>query len=162
MDESFPPVIDSSPLILLARVESLSLLKVLGPRVVVPRAVAREVQAKVGDPAAKALSTQDWLEIVDLPAPVPEFLAWELGAGETEVLSWAYRHAGTLAILDDSEARKNAQRLEIPTLGTLGLVLRAKLRGHLKAARPLIEKLLAQGMYLSPKVVNQSLMLVGE
>lgn len=162
MREVLPPVIDSSPLILLARVDALSLLKLLGSRILVPTAVAREVREKASDPATKALVVEPWLEVVKIPEPEPEILAWEMGAGETEVLTWAHSYSGTLAILDDAEARKCAQQLQVTVLGTLGLILKARLEGHLKAARPLVEDLIACGMYLSPQIVDETLALVGE
>lgn len=50
----------------------------------------------------------------------------------------------------------------IPVRGTLGLVLAAKQRGDIPAARPILEKLRQSGMYLSDRVVNEALALVGE
>jgi predicted nucleic acid-binding protein len=67
-----------------------------------------------------------------------------------------------MAIVDDLAARRCAEVLGIPLLGTLGLVLRAKRTGLLPAARPVIEKLLSAGMYLSPKILDRALALVGE
>jgi predicted nucleic acid-binding protein len=162
LPEAPSPVIDSSPLILLARVEALPLLQSLGSLILVPLPVAAEVHAKRDDPASVALERETWLRVVGIPEPDPAILVWELGAGETAVLSWALHHPGTLAILDDGEARKVAAKLAIPTLGTLGLVLKSKLEGRLKFARPLTEKLIASGMYLSPRIVNEALALVGE
>ncbi|HEY2737838.1 MAG TPA: DUF3368 domain-containing protein [Thermoanaerobaculia bacterium] len=47
-------------------------------------------------------------------------------------------------------------------MGTLGLVLRAKRTGEISAARPLVEKLRDAGMYLSDRVLEPALRLVGE
>ncbi len=46
--------------------------------------------------------------------------------------------------------------------GTLGLVLTAKQRGHIPAARSVLLQLRQSGMYLSERVMNQALALVGE
>lgn len=56
----------------------------------------------------------------------PSIAAWNLGAGESAVLTWANKHPGTLAMLDDKMGRRCAESLEIPVLGTAGLVLAAK------------------------------------
>jgi predicted nucleic acid-binding protein len=64
--------------------------------------------------------------------------------------------------VDDLAARRCAQVLEISVRGTLGLVLIAKQRGEIPAARPLIEQLRQSGMYLSNSVINRALALVGE
>ena len=52
--------------------------------------------------------------------------------------------------------------LGVLTTGTLGVILRAKHRGLIPAASPLVEELLFQGLYLSRDLVNQSLQDIGE
>ncbi|MGB3511246.1 MAG: DUF3368 domain-containing protein [Microcoleaceae cyanobacterium] len=42
------------------------------------------------------------------------------------------------------------------------LVLTAKKRGIIPLARPVLEQLRQNGMYLSDRVINQALILVGE
>lgn len=64
--------------------------------------------------------------------------------------------------MDDLAARRCAEVLGIPLIGTLGLILKAKRKGLLTSARPATEKLLAAGMYLSSKILAQALALVGE
>jgi predicted nucleic acid-binding protein len=85
-----------------------------------------------------------------------------LGAGESAVLTWGYVNPGTEVIVDDLAARRCAAALGIPVRGTLGLVLTAKQQGILPAARPVLEQLRLSGMYLSDRVMNQALVLVGE
>lgn len=45
-----------------------------------------------------------------------------LGPGETAVLALALESDGSVVILDDSLARRHAQRLKPPMTGTLGLL----------------------------------------
>ncbi|MGH9363595.1 MAG: DUF3368 domain-containing protein [Thermoanaerobaculia bacterium] len=92
----------------------------------------------------------------------PEIRKWGLGRGEAAVLAWAHLHPGTLAIIDDREARAAARSLRVPVIGTLGIVLSAKTAGLITAARPEVELLVAQGMYLSSEVIDRALALVGE
>lgn len=84
-----------------------------------------------------------------------------MGAGESSVPTWAYVHPGTEAIVDDLAERRCAAALGISVRGTLGLVVRAKQRGTIPAARPLLEQLRQSGLYLSDRVMNQALELVG-
>jgi predicted nucleic acid-binding protein len=88
--------------------------------------------------------------------------SWNLGLGETSVLAWAQSRPVCMAILDDLAGRRCAEVLEIPLIGTLGLVLRAKRIGQIAAARPLLLRLREAGMYLSDAVVEPALRLVGE
>jgi predicted nucleic acid-binding protein len=56
----------------------------------------------------------------------PTVAAWNLGLGESHVLSWCYQNEGYEAILDDGLARKCVLSLGIPMRGTLGIILLAK------------------------------------
>lgn len=85
-----------------------------------------------------------------------------LGLGESAVLALAHTHAGAEVIIDDMAGRLCAASLNIPVRGTLGLVLAAKRNGRIEAARPVAERLLQTGMYLSKRVLDEALNLVGE
>lgn len=157
------PAINASPLILLTKAGLLDLLQLLSQEVVVPAAVAMEIQQYgVRDLTAQAIAQTKWLVVVETP-PVPELIqSWDLGPGESAVLTWGYVHPNTEVIVDDLAARRCAVALGIPVRGTLGLVLTAKQRGIIPAARPILEQLRDSGMYLSERVMNQALALVGE
>jgi len=155
-------VVNASPLIYLTGAGQLDLLRLAGDEIVVPRAVADEVGCwGTDDPVARALDQRTWLKTVPNPSVAPSIQAWDLGAGETAVLSYALlEHAA--AILDDRAGRRCALAHRIPLRGTLGLVLLARKRGKIHAARPLVERLREEGMYLSDAVINRALTLVGE
>jgi predicted nucleic acid-binding protein len=121
-----------------------------------------EVLAKTSDEAGRIVRETPWLNRVSVPVVSPQIIRWDLGAGESAVLTWAQDHPGSLAILDDAKARRLAQASRLPVIGTLGVVLRAKRRGLIPLARPIVESLIAHGMYLTAPVVQDSLALVGE
>ena len=94
-----------------------------------PPAVWREVTAYKTDTAAQSLPESAWAIQTDAVSIHPSIAAWDLGAGETEVLSYALLHPGYTAMIDDAAARRCAISLNVPTLGTAGLVVLAKRRG---------------------------------
>jgi predicted nucleic acid-binding protein len=157
------PAINTSPLIFLTKGGFLDLLQVISSSVIVPNAVATEIQAYgSADVTAVALNNTDWLVVQETP-PVPNVIqTWDLGLGESAVLTWGYVNPGTEVILDDLAARRCAATLGIPVRGTLGIVITAKQRGVIPAARPVLEQLRQCGMYLSDRVINHALALVGE
>lgn len=157
------PAVNASPLIFLSRAGLLNLLQLLSTEIVVPEAVATEIERRgLGDPTARALTDNPWLVVTQTP-PVPsQIQAWGLGDGESSVLAWAHAHPGTEVIIDDLAARRCAAAFNIPVRRTLGLVLVAKQRGRVPAARPVLTQLRRGGMYLSERVMNQALALVGE
>ena len=113
-------VLDASPLIVLARAGFEDLLLKLPEQVVVPRAVESEIQTgPAEDPARRALVAGGF-PIVETPIRA-EILTWDLGLGETAVLSYAHSNQGWTAILDDRAARTCARSYSIPYKGTLSL-----------------------------------------
>jgi len=157
------PAVNASPLILLSRGGLLDLLRLAGEEIVIPAAVAAEIQRRgPTDPTAQVIERTAWLVIVATPLIPPLIQSWDLGEGESSVLAWAYAHPGTEAIIDDLPARRCAAALGVPVRGTLGLVLAARQQGKIPEARPILEQLRAAGMYLSDRVMDQALALVGE
>ena len=154
---------DTSPLIILTKGGFLDLLRLVAHEVIVPSIVAAEIEQRgPDDPAVQALRNTSWLRLVQAVLIPTAIEAWDLGPGESSVLAWAVAHPGTEAIVDDLKARRCAAALRIPVRGTVGLVLLAKQRGVIPAARPVIEHLRRSGLYLSDHVMNQALARVGE
>lgn len=155
-------VINASPLILLARGGHLGLLRAFANEIWVPEAVAVEIrQLGSGDVTSRALMATDWLVVKPVPAISVAIAEWRLGAGESATLALALTH-GLDAIIDDLAGRKCAESLGVPLRGTLGIVLAAKRRGLIPAARPIIEDLVSAGLYLSRRVIDDALLRVGE
>jgi predicted nucleic acid-binding protein len=152
-------ITNASPLIYLGRAGHLGLLESCARTVYVPETVVREIRV---DAAALAVHACVWLRVVPVTAIPPEIVAWNLDAGESAVLAWALANPGACAVIDDREGRRCASQHGIPVIGTLGLVLAAKRRGVISAARPLVEALIDSGLYLSEEIVAGALALVGE
>lgn len=158
-----PPAVNASPLIFLAHSDLVHLLRLAGSTIVVPTPVADEILHRgPDDPTAKALTVTDWLKTTEPPA-IPEVIqGWDLGPGESSVLAWGLAHPGTECILDDLAARRCARTLGIPVRGTLGLVIAGKKNGHFPAARPVLERMRRNGMFLSDRVLDRALAMIGE
>ena len=156
-------VVNASPLIFLSRAGLIDLLRQVSFEVIVPEAVAAEIVVRGdSDPTAQALTTTSWLVFTPTPLIPAQIQAWGLGPGESSVIAWAREHKGSEAMIDDLAARRCAAAFNIPVRGTLGLVLRAKQRGHISSARQVLDELRRAGMYLSDRVLNEALARVGE
>ena len=100
--------------------------------------------------------------LVENEAPSPEIISWDLGAGETQVIVNARLQGADRVVIDDLEARRCAQAMGLKTIGTLGLVGRAKALGLIDRAAPVVRRLRASGLYASDDLIQRLLREVGE
>jgi predicted nucleic acid-binding protein len=155
-------VVNASPLILLSRIGRLDLIERLPPRILIPNAVIEEVRA--GEPkdptAANAVKWATAYRVNDIEG-VASVAHWDLGGGEIQVIAQC---VGTSrwAVLDDRAARRCAAAHTVPVIGTLGIVFRAKVHHQITSARPLVEKLIAAGMFLDDDFMHGVLASIGE
>ena len=155
-------VVNASPLILFSRIDRLDLVERLAPAILIPNAVIEEVRA--GQPKDRSAATAlKWAEgyRVDNVTVVASIEHWDLGLGESQVIAHSVG-APRWAVLDDRAARRCAVAHGISVIGSLGVVLRAKKNLHVDRARPLVQELIAAGMFLEDKFVDRVLESIGE
>jgi uncharacterized protein len=145
-------IVNASPLQYLHQVGQLDLYPKLFGRIIVPNAVVAELapgrRLGVSLPEAEAI---DWIDLRSPSSCVGGLLSWELGTGESAVLSLALENPGSRVVFDDKLARQAAVLLNLPLLGTAGILLRAKRAGHLKEVRPVLSQLADLGFRLTPE-----------
>ena len=115
-------VCNASPLILLKHIGRLRLLTDLSDILVVPKGVVNEI-LKYKEEAQTLETFLTSPKVTRLQSDIaiePAIAGWDLGQGESAVLSWALTHPEYEAILDDLSARKCARSLGIPLRGTVG------------------------------------------
>ncbi|MCP4363357.1 MAG: DUF3368 domain-containing protein [Chloroflexi bacterium] len=102
------------------------------------------------------------MKIVALTNPRHALVYTRLDRGEAEVLALVVEHSVRLIIMDERKGRQYAHRLGLPLTGTLGVLLLAKEKELVTAVAPLINRLLENGLYLSPGIFNRTLALSQE
>lgn len=148
-------IADSGPLISLAIIDRLELLQQLYQQVLIPPAVWEEVTVKGrGMPGSDAVASLSWLEIRQPEPQVLQPLSILVDPGEAEVIALAQSIEDSIVLLDDSQARRVAERFDIPRIGTLGILRRAKKLGLIDAVRPYVEQLKANNIYMSDRLVQ--------
>lgn len=150
-------IVNASPVITMAKAGYLHLFEQLAAHVLIPESVVREILiAPASDPARKALEG-GWGERASPRTMDSAILEWGLGSGESGVLTLALERPGCVAVLDDAAARRCARALEVPLIGTLGAVLRAKRQGLIDSAAQVLMALRAAGLRFDDKVASVSL-----
>lgn len=156
-------VADSSPLIALAIIEQLELLRQLYQRVLLPPAVWDEVTVQGrGLPGAQAVSHLPWLEIQAPDPRIVKSLSILVDRGEAEAIALAQGIQDSTVLLDDAQARRVAERFGIRRIGTLGILRRAKKAGLIDEVKAYIEQLHANGIYIRQSLIDAVLRDIGE
>ena len=120
--------------------------------ILVPQAVWQEVTIPQDDAASRQLPDTAWATPIEVLVN-PEIAAWDLGAGESAVLSYGMQNPDYRAIVDDAAARRCARTLGISTLGTGGVLVLAKRRGLVDSVGDRLKRLQDAGLWLSENVV---------
>lgn len=157
-------IVNTTPLIALSGIANMNLLQKLYGLITIPRAVYDEILAKPDSECAKQLQQSiDWIEIKDIAnSEAKMYYKTQLHDGEVEVMILAKEENADLVIIDDNNAKKHAKYLGLPVTGTIGVLIKAKKSGHIKAIKPLIEKMLDNHIFLSENLIRMCLDKVGE
>ncbi len=165
MPDSPVVVSDTGPLIALANIDRVELLRDLFGSILVPEAVYREVvEAGAGRPGAAELErAQDWAHTV-APDPAPDALVFEeLGLGESQTIAIGVQRRAHLVLLDDRRARRIAEiAYHLKVRGVAGVLVMAKRRGLIPEVRPLLVAMRSNGYFLSDRLVAGISKAVGE
>lgn len=126
-------VSNTSPLNYLVLIGQSHVLPVLYNSIIVSNGVVRELQAERTPALVREWISKPppWLEIRNLAA-APEATLGYLGIGESETISLAKELNANATLIDDRDARREAERRQITVIGTLGVIVDAADLGLLK------------------------------
>ena len=156
-------ITDTSPIQYLYQIAQLDLLPTLYGQIRMPQAVASELaQGRAQGIALPGPIALSWISICPVPSSmvIPDIP--NLGAGEREAIGLAATIPDSMVILDDALARSYAQQLSISITGTLGVLLKGKQLGYVKAVAPLVDKLSTLNFRLAPATRVAVLKLANE
>ena len=151
-------VSDASPVINLASIDRLLLLRDLFGTILVPATVWSEVVA------GELLTRPLWIELRS-PANLllVEALQLDVDPGEAEAIALAKEVAADLVLIDEKKGRAVAKRLGLRYLGLLGVLVEAKQRGLIDELKPILDLLIQKaGFRVSQTLYGQVLASVGE
>ena len=154
-------VSNASPLITLARIGRLEVMRELFARVQVADEVRIEVVVRgAGRPGSVAVATAAWIECH--PAlPAADLLALRalhpLGTGELATVLLAQTLRADLVIIDERNARRLARSMGLPVMGCIGILELAHRRGLVADLAATYGQQLAQGIRVDRRILDQSL-----
>ncbi len=86
-----------------------------------------------------------------------QLLEMQIDKCESSAIALALEIPGSTVILDDYKARKIAEQLGIPYTGTIGVIIKAKLKGIIPSVKPFLEKIKKTDFRLSAEIEIQAL-----
>ncbi len=151
-------VSNSSPLIVLAKIEKLHILKDLFGKITIPKAVWNEIVVKgKGKPGAEEVEKAKWIEIKEVGDKLSvEVLKGEIEIGEAEAIVLAKELNADLLIMDERIPRVIAESIGLRVAGSLAILYIAKKRGLIdEDFDEIVRELRAKGVRFSDNVINE-------
>jgi len=152
-------VCNAGPLIALAKIDHLRILREVAEPVRIPEIVLHEVLGKPGKDSDRIQeATRTWLMAESMPDKIDPTVDWatrRLDAGERAVIAVAASYPSpVVALLDDAAGRQVARRLGLPVMGFAGILLLAKKRRMIESVVPLLEAARDNGYWISDELVD--------
>ena len=149
-------IVNSTPLIVLANINRLDLLKKLYGQIFIPQAVYDEVTAKSDSACLQIKESLDWINICKIRnVEEKKMYQAKLHSGEVEVMILAQETPiADLVIIDDNAAKKTAKYLGLTITGTLGVLLKAKQQGLINNISSCLDELIKLDFYISSDLIQ--------
>jgi len=144
---------DTSCLIILEKIGELELLHIVFGEIV----VTGEVAAEYGSPLARWISVQNPHD-----KHYQQILEASVDKGEASAIALAVELEDCLLIIDDLKGRNLAEQLGIKITGTFGVIIEAKLSGHIESVKPLLAKIKQTDFRLSKDIERKILLKANE
>lgn len=157
-------VCNTGPLIALAIVNKLDLLRLLFTEIVVPETVHQEIlQGGSCSAGLCAYNQASWIRVKSLKCPLDPLLDSILDAGEASVIQLARESQAELVVIDERKARRVARSVYgLRVIGAARVLVEAKRRGYLKSVGETIRGMRDGGYWLHDDIVRPALREAGE
>jgi predicted nucleic acid-binding protein len=140
-----PAVSNTSPLLNLAIIGRLALLKEQFETIFIPPAVREELRIESDLPGSKVIGEAieaGWIQIEQVrDMAFVKILRRELDKGESEAIALALQAQADWTLLDEKEGRRVAKSLGLRVTGVLGILLCARREGKLEHFEKVLEDL---------------------
>lgn len=155
-------VSNTSPILNLAIVSQLDLMRQQFSQIQIPPAVLGELKPDEERPGSLAIRdaiAAGWIQVQPTSnKALVQLLKQTLDGGEAEAISLALELQAEWILLDERDGRKKAKALGLQVTGVLGILLRAKESGELSSLQPVIQDLTANaGFRIAPELLAKVL-----
>jgi uncharacterized protein len=156
-------VSDTSPILSLALIGQLDLLRDLYGTIVIPEAVRAEI-ISTDQGGAREVAQADWIITRPIdPDVILKLLLREVDWGEAEAIGLALQLKADVLLIDEHKARQLAAYLELGVVGLLDVLQEAKQRHLIISVKPILDDLIVRARFrVSHKLYQRTLLTAGE
>lgn len=140
-------ITDTSCLIILEKIEHLTILKQLFNKIYITPEIASEYSQEL--PA--------WIITEKSDTKLYQSLSEIVDSGEASAMALAMKKENVLLILDDSKARKLAKQLELNYTGTLGIIVKAAKQGILENVETILKMIQETNFHITDQLIQSIL-----
>ena len=155
-------VSNTTPIISLLKVGKLEILKELYQELFIPYEVYLEIEAGKNKEYYTDLTKVEWIRVVKIQSEKSLLFFLDLDKGEAEAIVLANEINADLIILDETLGRFHAKHVGLNVTETIGVLLKAKETGIIDKIKPVLYELLLKGIWLSEKLIKQTLAKASE
>ncbi len=154
-----PVVSNTLPILNLAIVGPLELMRQQFEQVYIPPAVLSELKVQEERPSSKEIRAaleSGWIQVKEIKSSLlnVQLLQQTLDRGEAEAIALAIYLQADWTLLDERDGRKVAKSLGLRVTGVIGILLRAKQKGELSSASEVFDALVATtGFRIAPDLL---------
>jgi predicted nucleic acid-binding protein len=150
-------VCNSSPLIHLSKAGRLSLLRDFFQEILVPEEVLMEsVENSGGAEDAKEIENAGWIHPMAIEdMDLKKALKLTIDEGEAAAIVLALEQKADLVIMDDYDGRAMAKEYNLKVIGTIGILLKAKLEGKTISLKHDLDVLRMNGFWLGEELYSK-------
>jgi predicted nucleic acid-binding protein len=162
-----PVVSDTSPILGLAAIDYLELLREQFGAVLIPPAVLAELKSETdfrGAALIRQALESGWLEMRQVQnISLTRALSIELDQGEAQALTLAVDLGLDIIAMDEYQGRIHARAMGLKPVGVLGILLRAKKTGHIDSLKTSMDSLRKEiGFFIADDLYKEILKQAGE
>jgi hypothetical protein len=162
-----PVVSNTSPLLGLAAIQQLSLLKKYYTGILIPPAVLYELKTSSNFSGSKTLRQAlraGWIRTIKVNNQhLVQALTLELDHGEAEAIALALELDLSQVLMDEQDGRSRAKAMGLSPVGVLGILLRAKRIGDIASVKEAMVSLRQEiGFFISDNLFQSILAEAGE
>lgn len=142
---------NTSPILNLAIIGQLDLLREQFGEITIPSVVLKELQIdqdRLGSPAIQNALRAGWIKVEQVQNnALVQALENDLDAGESQAIALALQQSTDFILLDERDARKSAKSFDLTVVGVLGVLLKARRAERLTSLRQAIQDLQTQAAF---------------